>query len=519
MNLFSSLFPLRHSWLLIISLLLGVCSILLFAGKKTRWSLICLFFSGIFIRLFVAYLDPFLHNWDERFHALVARNMMHFPFKPMLRVNDLIPYNYKMWCCNHVWLHKQPLFMWQMALSLKLFGVSEYAIRYPGVLMGSISILLIYRIGLLLSKEKQVAFIAAVLSCYSFFNLELISGLYGMDQNDVAFDFYVLCSIWAFSEYLNKKALKFVLLVGLFAGCAVLNKWLVGLLVFSAWGIIILFNVRKKDVIREVINYILSLLVCVIVFLPWQLYILHVFPMEAKYEFAYNNLHLTQIVEGHSGDWDFYLKYFNLYFGNYLCYILPFGLLLLIFLKKYHNLTSLSIIIYFVFSFLFYSTAASKGNAYFMIVAPLGYIFIGIGVYHIINFKKSYKYTFIPLTLICALLILNLPDLTNDHDPKNEDLLYHNDWISKTENTAIYKNFNKEHIPRVKYVFNVKDHLDFMFYNGQTDAYLWVPGPLDLEKLKKHHEPIAIYHELGKNDIPSYIADYDSLYIITAKFR
>ena len=57
-----------------------------------------------------------------------------------------------------------------------------------------------------------------------------------MDQIRVAFGFYVLASIWAFAEYYNSNKTYWTLLIGFFAGCAVLNKWLPGLIVYGAWG-------------------------------------------------------------------------------------------------------------------------------------------------------------------------------------------------------------------------------------------------------------------------------------------
>lgn len=74
-----------------------------------------LLFGAIGVRLFMITIDPFLHDWDERFHAIVAKNMITYPFKPMLFVNPVLPYDYRAWCCNHIWVHKQPLFLWQMA--------------------------------------------------------------------------------------------------------------------------------------------------------------------------------------------------------------------------------------------------------------------------------------------------------------------------------------------------------------------------------------------------------------------
>jgi hypothetical protein len=62
--------------------------------RITHAQILCLLFVAAFlIRFFYAQADPFLHNWDERFHALVARNLMHDPFKPMLIANPLAAYS------------------------------------------------------------------------------------------------------------------------------------------------------------------------------------------------------------------------------------------------------------------------------------------------------------------------------------------------------------------------------------------------------------------------------------------
>lgn len=118
----------------------------------------------------------------------------------MLFKNPVVPYDLNSWCCNSVWLHKQPLFMWQMAISMKVFGVSEFSMRLPSALMGAITILLIYRIAFLLTNSKTISIIAGLLMCFSHYQLELISGQIGMDHNDMAFCFYILASFWAFTE-------------------------------------------------------------------------------------------------------------------------------------------------------------------------------------------------------------------------------------------------------------------------------------------------------------------------------
>src|SRR6185295_14523546 len=126
--------------ILVCSLLLFYFSTVSFFQKKETVSLTLLLLGAFALRLFLILRDPFLHDWDEHFHALVAKNMIAHPFMPMLLANPVFPYNYKDWTSNHIWLHKQPLFLWQMALSMKLFGVNLFALRLPSALMGTIQV-------------------------------------------------------------------------------------------------------------------------------------------------------------------------------------------------------------------------------------------------------------------------------------------------------------------------------------------------------------------------------------------
>ena len=68
-----------------------------------KFGLGLLILSGFLIRLLMISLDPFLHDWDERYHALVAKNLSQYPFKPMLRVDPIMAYDMEAWCCNHIW--------------------------------------------------------------------------------------------------------------------------------------------------------------------------------------------------------------------------------------------------------------------------------------------------------------------------------------------------------------------------------------------------------------------------------
>src|ERR1044072_8462509 len=77
-----------------------------------------LMFCGLALRIYTS-CDLFLHEWDERYHALVAKNMLKHFFIPTLYDRPLLPADYHNWTLAHVWLHKQPLSLWLMTGSIK----------------------------------------------------------------------------------------------------------------------------------------------------------------------------------------------------------------------------------------------------------------------------------------------------------------------------------------------------------------------------------------------------------------
>ncbi|HQW96480.1 MAG TPA: hypothetical protein PLU58_11790 [Saprospiraceae bacterium] len=58
-------------------------SLLAFLKKKYHLALFCILTTGLVVRIFSS-LDPMVHTWDERYHALVAKNMIDRPLEPRL---------------------------------------------------------------------------------------------------------------------------------------------------------------------------------------------------------------------------------------------------------------------------------------------------------------------------------------------------------------------------------------------------------------------------------------------------
>lgn len=151
---------------------------------------------ALLIRLFYAQTDTFLHTWDESFHALVASNLIDNPLIPRLHTENLFKGEHYSWTSSYIWLHKPPLFLWQMMLFIDQFGASPFVIRLPSIIMHVLSVFIIYRIANLLGLSVYGRLIAIFLFAISRYNIEMAVGVIGMDHNDVSFGFYFLIAYW-----------------------------------------------------------------------------------------------------------------------------------------------------------------------------------------------------------------------------------------------------------------------------------------------------------------------------------
>ncbi|MFM9028620.1 MAG: ArnT family glycosyltransferase, partial [Bacteroidota bacterium] len=279
--------------------LLLLFSIILFRQEKTNKALWLLFSGAIIIGFGMARLDPFLCLWDEQYHALVAKNMIAYPFKPMLYADPLFGYDISNWTANHIWLHKPPLFLWPIALSVKLFGTNALAVRLPSVVLHGLTALLVYRIGNR-TVNATAGFYGALFFTCAYYPLELMAGKYATDHNDTSFLFYVTASIIAWMEFEATGKRRWWILTGVLAGCAVLVKWLAGLLVYGCWFMAVGADDRKQW--RSIGNYkpfLSALAVTLAVTAPWYLYTFSRYPEEAKIAFSAHAQHLLIAVEGH----------------------------------------------------------------------------------------------------------------------------------------------------------------------------------------------------------------------------
>ena len=172
--------------------------------KKYSWAIFLIILAGLLLRVYAG-LDSFLHPWDERYHALVAKNMIENPFFPRLYKYPLLPFDYKDWTANYIWVHKQPLALWLMALSLKVFGISEFVVRIPSILLSTAAIYLTYRITLFFFSGKRLALIAAFLHSIHGFTIVLAAGRTPVEHIDSAFIFLLSWASFLASYFFRKR--------------------------------------------------------------------------------------------------------------------------------------------------------------------------------------------------------------------------------------------------------------------------------------------------------------------------
>ena len=499
--------------ILIPSIILILASIFCYTINKTRAAVFLLLLGALGLRIFMIILDPFLNEWDERYHALVAKNMMSRPLVPRLWPEAVLPYNYKEWCCNYIWLHKQPMFLWQMALSMKIFGVNEIAVRIPSLLLNTLQVWLTYRIGVLV-HNKKLGYIAALMSALSYFALEQVSGSMGREHNDVAFFFYLTASFWSLGAYLNKPRTIFLILIGLFAGFAVLNKWLVGLMVFPGWfaGA----AMHKKGFWLNLKRILLAFLMVIMVFMPWQLYIMSKFPAESAYEYEFNRRHIFEPIEGHAGDWLYYFKNNYILYGNWNWVLMILGVIAFAFIVRKSILKSAILTSVFII-YLFFTIAQSKFVSY-VFVSSFIFLFMASGILFLEEKLFDLKIPLSAKRLLIGVILVLTGFFTFRHwkiesyhaRNKPNYFGYGPQRIDRIKDAKILRDF-KSKIPPGYLIFNTTQPIEVMFYTDNI-AYFWIDEK-DYIRLKNAHYPMAAIKS-DQHPIPFYLERDSNMLIL-----
>ena len=173
--------------------------------------------------LFVPFLGAVhLFDWDEINFAESAREMIVANDYNTVRI-DYAPF----------W-EKPPLFIWMQVVAMKLFGINEFAARFPNSLCGILTLLFLFRAGRRLYGDRFGALwvLSYAGSILPFFYFK--SGII-----DPWFNLFIFVGIYYITLFFNKDALSskrhtYLVLSAAAIGLGILTKGPVALLI---WGL------------------------------------------------------------------------------------------------------------------------------------------------------------------------------------------------------------------------------------------------------------------------------------------
>ncbi|HEX7414362.1 MAG TPA: glycosyltransferase family 39 protein [Bacteroidia bacterium] len=207
--------------------------------------------------LFIPFLGAVhLFDWDEINFAECAREMLVSHDYSRVQINF-----------QPFW-EKPPLFIWLQVLSMKVFGVNEFAARFPDAIGGILTLNIIYyfgrkynnhRFGLLWVLSYGASFLP-----FLYFKSGIIDPWFNL------FMFLSICFIlqWFHS---NKKTNVNALYAGLFAGLAVLTKGPVAILIIGLTFLVSWIRLRFNP-FSNLKNVLLFIVVFLASGLSWFLF-------------------------------------------------------------------------------------------------------------------------------------------------------------------------------------------------------------------------------------------------------
>ncbi|MEP6645450.1 MAG: glycosyltransferase family 39 protein [Saprospiraceae bacterium] len=206
-----------------------------------------------------------LFDWDEINFAECAREMRVLHDYSRVYIN-FMPF----------W-EKPPLFFWMQSASMGIFGVTEFAARFPNALCGIITLLVLFIGGTRLFDRKFGLFWALAFGGSLFPNLYFKSGII-----DPWFNLFIFISVYFFILYhwkrnkmdkedLRHHPLTYLTVSAISIGLALLTKGPVALILFVI--ILMLYLLYNRfELYFNIGHALLFICILLVVTLPWYAY-------------------------------------------------------------------------------------------------------------------------------------------------------------------------------------------------------------------------------------------------------
>ncbi len=331
-------------------------------------------------------IKQFYNEHPERFYLILlgifafiflAAGMWYYPLVDVdetryaVMSRDLIGHNWNFLMLNGVpFIEKPPLYFWLTALSIKLFGFHEWAIRVPTLILSVITVYFTYYVGKVVKSPKFGFYAASILMINAYFVM-----LTRVAIIDMVFTAFLTWTIYCgfLTDFVREKYKKYLWFA--FYVCmsfAFLAKGLLAI-VFPCMiiGLHRILTKSVKEIFRPV-NIIPGVLVFLLINLPWH------FAMYKQYGYEFIWVyfilhHFERLVDADSlGKTRPFLYFIPVFFIGFLPWSINFiGSIVDFFKNKlFKNPVMLFFCLYFVVIFGIFSFASGKLPTYVLPAVP-----------------------------------------------------------------------------------------------------------------------------------------------------
>jgi 4-amino-4-deoxy-L-arabinose transferase-like glycosyltransferase len=168
--------------------------------------------------------------------------------------------------------NKPIMIYWEVLLSTAIFGLNEFAIRFPSALAGLGTIFLVYRIGQFL-EGRRLGIVAAIIMTFAF--QFAINARYAAPAISLTF-FFTLTVYWFLKGY-HREQFKYILLSYIALGVTILTKGYPYLIIIGAiiaFYILLDQRFRWKDFFKKLVflRLYIGLPISIIIGMTWIIY-------------------------------------------------------------------------------------------------------------------------------------------------------------------------------------------------------------------------------------------------------
>jgi 4-amino-4-deoxy-L-arabinose transferase-like glycosyltransferase len=420
-----------------------------------------------------------INKWDECYHALVAKNLAKHPATPTLFDTPALVTDEDEWTASHLWLSKPPIPLWTMSTSISIFGTNTFAIRFPSLLVGILSVLLTFLLARRFFDEK-VALIAAFLHAINGLLIEVGAGQVSSDHVETFFIFFVQAGIYFSILSIQKdKAIRYLILAGVFTGFAFLSKWFPAVLVWPVWLAAFIFSGKfewKKLFLHALMLGGVSFLVA----LPWILRV-NSFGDDILMRVLFAFVEPVQL---HENPPYYYWHQIMIIFGEavYVAVVLP-----IVMAYKKTDLNKLAFLLVWLFiPMIIFTFGETKRHTYLLVAAPAIFILIAYTIQYLSTLKTA-NLKWLSRIAIAALMILPVRYMFE------RTKLFQNE-VQLSKFYAISQD-RLDQFDANDVVVNLDENIELMFLSEVGSAYKYLPSHLDIIELTSQGKSVWYYDD------------------------